>query len=403
MPRFLPPPLGAGAPIAAGDVVCIVEDTANAPTTANATAVSAVVGGGAGAPKKVATKSGATFHVERLVGTKYGGTITGKRDTSNGRAAGSASVRAHVLPLNCDLLPRVMQHRTQILYDADVALIAARLELRPGMVVVESGTGSANLTHAITRAVAPTGRVHSFEFHLGRTEGAREDMRRHRLLRGSENGALASADAGAAIYHRDVCTIGFPASEPTMDDAGASLPDAAASDDTASVPYADAGMLDLPNPWLAAKSLARVVRPNGHICSFSPCTEQVLKASQALVAAGFTDLKVVECLTRPYDVEKNMLMEHAAVGSLVKVARSKDQPPAKRTRMTPPAKRARMAAALEAEMSEDSDDDAIAHAAAAEKKRELEEAPPTASAIGARVHLDGKGHTGYLLFARRRL
>jgi hypothetical protein len=37
--------------------------------------------------------------------------------------------------------------RTQILYGTDIALILLELELRPGSVCIESGTGSGSLSH----------------------------------------------------------------------------------------------------------------------------------------------------------------------------------------------------------------------------------------------------------------
>ena len=50
------------------------------------------------------------------------------------------------------------------------------MELRPGSVVVESGTGSGSLSHAIARTVSPGGHLHTFDFHQMRTDTAREEI-----------------------------------------------------------------------------------------------------------------------------------------------------------------------------------------------------------------------------------
>lgn len=107
-------------------------------------------------------------------------------------------------------------------------MILFQLEVRPGSVVIESGTttfysslfiqnfffcehtthvsivssipagtGSGSLSHAFLRAIRPSGHLHTFDFHQQRCEQAREEFEYHGL------------GDSVTVYHRDVCALGF--------------------------------------------------------------------------------------------------------------------------------------------------------------------------------------------------
>jgi tRNA (adenine57-N1/adenine58-N1)-methyltransferase catalytic subunit len=266
-----------------------------------------------------------------------------------------------------------LPHRTQILYAADIALVCTLLELAPGAVALETGTGSGSLTHSLARAVAPTGSVYTFEFHAGRAARAREEFERHGLS--SPGGEDGGGGPGVVIpRERDIQADGF----------GADLEEAG---------DADACFLDLPSPWRAVASAARCLRPDGVCCSFSPCVEQVQRTISEMARCGFVGFATHEVLLRGYDVRRERLVEDFVGGSSGsgsgsgssgrKNSNSKNNGRKKRQR---------------------GDDDeggggGGATTAAAPKT------PPSSGLpqpiIVARPSCDARGHTGYLTFARK--
>ena len=179
----------------------------------------------------------------------------------------------YMLPPTPDLWTVALPHRTQILYTADICLVVANLELRPGLTVVESGTGSGSLSSSLARAVAPTGKLYTFEFNEMRVEKAKEDF------------AMTGVDGVTTVTHQDVLQNGFTLPGIDLENS------------------VDAVFLDLPSPWDAVQHAKRVLKAGGRLCNFSPCIEQVQKASEKMRELGFSEVRTFEILIRQFDVK----------------------------------------------------------------------------------------------------
>ncbi|KAI8129317.1 hypothetical protein FF38_13007 [Lucilia cuprina] len=190
--------------------------------------------------------------VKNIIGVKYGNRV----ELSKGWA--------YVLQPNPELWTQTLPHRTQIIYTPDISMILHQLEVRPGSVVIESGTGSGSLSHYFLRAVKPHGHLHTFDFHEARANQAREEFQHHGL------GDFVT------VYHRDVCQNGF----------GEELNG-----------KADAVFLDLPAPQQAVEHAVKALKSSGgRFCSFSPCIEQSQRCCIALQEQGFTEIQSFEVL-----------------------------------------------------------------------------------------------------------
>ena len=216
-------------------------------------------------------------------------------------AVEAATGFVYLLPPTPEIWTASLPHRTQVVYTPDYSYILHRLRARPGTVLIEAGAGSGSFTHAAARAVyngfpsshaedcsthqspeKSPGKVWSFEFHEQRAQKLQEEIKEHGI------------DSIVELTCRDVCQDGFrPNNTPISSIA------------------ANGVFLDLPAPWLALKHLTRV-NPSSplcstiaiHLCTFSPCIEQVQRTITTLRTLGWTEIEMVEIAAHRIEVRR---------------------------------------------------------------------------------------------------
>ncbi|KAI0986730.1 hypothetical protein GJ496_009954 [Pomphorhynchus laevis] len=192
-----------------------------------------------------------------IVGKQYGSWIELSKD------------KVQILPFDSLVWLKCLSHRTQILYEADIALIISELEMCPGQIVIESGTGSGCLSHFIIDTISPNGHLHTFDFHRIRSDLAKLEFENHRLKE------------FVTVQNRDVLEYGFdPVSH-----------------------CADAIFIDLPEPAKVIKHCINAIKYTGaRFGSFSPCIEQIQKLIKELNKYHATEIKVLECIKQSFDI-----------------------------------------------------------------------------------------------------
>lgn len=196
-----------------------------------------------------------TFAPERLVGLAWGARLD----------HGSKTFR--ILKPGIGDLTAGLARKAQIILPKDSSRILFECDVRAGARVVEAGIGSAALTSALAWAVAPTGRVHTYELRDDFAAWGRRNLEESGLLPFVD---IKVGDVTKGVAERDV----------------------------------DAFILDMPTPWEAVPAAREALRGDGHFCAYSPLVTQVEQTHQALVANRFTDVRTIEIIERPWVVHE---------------------------------------------------------------------------------------------------
>jgi tRNA (adenine57-N1/adenine58-N1)-methyltransferase len=208
------------------------------------------------------THNGCGFFYHRdIVGRPFGSKIEPHQGSESPRPV-------HALRVTPELFTLSIPHRTQIIYHADISMIMMGLNILPGAVVAEAGTGSASLSFSFAHTLASHGHLYTFEIDSARATHNRD------LLRSVTRPGVVT------LEERDVVTNGFPDHI-----------------------QADAVFLDLPSPWLAIGNAASILKQNGRICTFSPSIEQVTKNVDMMKTYGFHQIKTVEVMLKPWGLD----------------------------------------------------------------------------------------------------
>jgi tRNA (adenine57-N1/adenine58-N1)-methyltransferase len=165
-------------------------------------------------------------------------------------------------PSTHDLIMNV-RRQTQIVYPKEAGYLLLKMNLYNGQRVIEAGSGSGALTLALARAVAPAGRVYSYE--------SRPEMQRN-AVRNLERVGLSDT---VEFKIRDIAD-GFDETD------------------------VDALFLDVRTPWDYLEQAREALKSGGFFGALVPTANQVSDLIAGLEGHGYGHIEVEELLLRAY-------------------------------------------------------------------------------------------------------
>lgn len=168
-----------------------------------------------------------------------------------------------VLTPHTDDLIRHLQREGQIIFPKDLGYIALKLGIRPGVQVIEAGTGSGALTLTLAQLVGEHGHVFSYERRERMQTRAIANLRRLGLL-------------DRVTFHLHDIAEGFFERE------------------------AHALFLDVREPWLYLEQARAALRGGGFFGAILPTVNQVIALAERLYDGPWYFLEIEEIIRRSY-------------------------------------------------------------------------------------------------------
>jgi len=172
-----------------------------------------------------------------------------------------------VRPVQSDLQSN-LQRGPQIISPKDVAWIIYKSGISTGDTVIEAGSGSGALTLGLAQAIAPKGKVITFENH-------------------SRHFKIAKRNIGMSPWNDLVV-----------------LRNEELNDDTEII-LASSIILDLPNPWDIIFWAQKSIRVGGFLICYVPTVNQVQKLIDSM--ENWKEIEIVETIQRTWQSKSNAL------------------------------------------------------------------------------------------------
>lgn len=166
---------------------------------------------------------------------------------------------------------RVFKYATQIVRPRDWGLIITYANIRPGMQILEIGTGSGAFTAFLSEILGQTGKIISYEINATRAQLAKRNLE------------IIGVPKNYEIRIGNPSEIGIPEKN------------------------FDAAFIDIPEPWDVLNAVYDSLKDGSTLVCYIPTFNQVKKTLEIAIEIGFDDFLLLDHFYREIQVNPNAI------------------------------------------------------------------------------------------------